>query len=115
MTRIKVRISLNIASFARISPKHVLDILFSSTTSKMAKSFYLWQTVSKKAKWQPCQCVHSISTSCRGGEDRVRERENSGRKIKKMRKGGREGNRIVTAYGNCGEWGGQNKLSRFTL
>ena len=45
---------------------------------------------------------------------REREREKDGEKYKEDEKESYR-DRIVTAYGNCGEWGGQNILSRFTL
>ena len=55
------RILYNIVSFFRIFPKQAQNVLFSSTFRKdpnMAKPFYFWQTVSKKAKWQPCDAFH---------------------------------------------------------
>jgi len=55
MTRFKVIILLNIASFAQISLKQVLKYtIFFNTKNlkkKMAKSFYFCHTVSKKVKF----------------------------------------------------------------
>jgi len=56
MTRLKVRISSIIASFAQISSKQALKytIFFNiQKRPKMAESFCFWQTFSKKAEWQP--------------------------------------------------------------
>jgi len=56
MSGFKVRISQNIGSFARNSPKQALKytIFFNiQKGQKKAKSFYFWQTVSRKGKWQP--------------------------------------------------------------
>ncbi len=49
--RFKVKISLHIANFAQFSPKLASNGLFSSTLKKgqMAKSFYFWQTISKRS------------------------------------------------------------------
>jgi len=58
ITRFKVTISKNIATFAQIFPQKALKYTIFFTIQErtkicqMAKSFYLLQTVSKKAKWQ---------------------------------------------------------------
>ena len=57
ITRLKFRISSNIVSFAQIFPKQALKctIFFNiqkrPKNGQMAKPFYVWQTVSKKAKF----------------------------------------------------------------
>ncbi len=59
ITKVKYRISLKNLRFAQICPKQALkytifvNIQKRPKNGQMAKPFYFWQMVSKKAKWQP--------------------------------------------------------------
>jgi len=65
--------------FAQICPKQALKYTIFVNIQKrpkigqMAKPFYFWQTVSKKAKWQPCSKVPLSSRLFHRGQLKIHE------------------------------------------